>query len=247
MSRFSLNYMMESMLNNKPKINLSLNNISNKKRVFYVCSSGGCGSTILFNYLKNFGKVYHVHDRYPPNELEYIGKENTDKDVYSEWFNGVKIPENELENYKVIFIYRNPLQVIYSRFALPNGPNKPHLQHVKCVDDNIHLDTVLKTRTDLYGLEEFFDNYTIPKERNYNIYCVKYKLFWNNISLFNKIMEIPDVPSLYPIKNERPKQMIHVVELSIIYNSLIRKMNEMKFIEIIRPNDNNKYNNNYLI
>jgi len=226
--------MMQSMLNNKPKLNL--NSISNKKRVFYVCSSGGCGSTILFNYLKNFGTVYHIHDRYPPNELEYIGKQNTYKDIYSEWFNGVKIPENELENYKVIFIYRHPLQVIYSRFSQPKGPNITHLQHIKCINDgNINIFDVLKTRKDLYGLEEFFDNYTIPKERNYNIYCVKYELFWNNILLFNQIMEIPDIPSLYPVKNERQKHMRNVVDLSIIYNSLIRKMNKMNFIEIIKP------------
>ena len=237
MNRFSLNYMMKQPnIFNNVKSNNIFNNVSNKKRVFYVCSSGGCGSTVLFNYLKNFGNVYHIHDRYPPNELEYIGKENTNKEVYSEWFNGVKIPENELENYKVIFIYRNPLQVIYSRLAQPKGPNVTHLQHIKC-DNNgyINLFDVLKTRKDLYGLEQFFDNYTTSKERNYNIYCVKYELFWSNISLFNKIMEIPDIPSLYPVKNERPKEMSFFVQLSIIYNSLIRKMNSMKFIEIIKP------------
>ncbi len=35
------------------------------------------GSTVLFNYLANFGNVYHIHDRYPPKKLQYVGKENT--------------------------------------------------------------------------------------------------------------------------------------------------------------------------
>ena len=83
---------------------VTLEEIFDKSKVFYICSSGGCGSTIIFNYLKNFGNVYHVHDRYPPNKLEYIGKENTDKDVYSEWFNGVQIPEENLKNYKNVLI-----------------------------------------------------------------------------------------------------------------------------------------------
>lgn len=234
MNRFSLN----SNMMNKTTLNIikPLIKHNNKSKVFYVCSSGGCGSTLLFNYLKNFGKVYHIHDRYPPSELQYIGTENTDRNVYSEWFNGVKIPENELENYKVIFIYRNPIQVIYSRFAQPKGPNISHLQHVKCNNNgNINIGDVLATRKDLYGLEEFFDNYTIPANRNYNIYCVKYELFWNNISLFNKIMDIPDIPNLYPVKRERKKMMSYVVDLSIIYNSLINKMNAMNFIQIIEP------------
>ena len=225
---------------NKPLLNNYVFNKSNltfdKNKIFYVCSSGGCGSTILFNYLKNFGTVYHIHDRYPPNKLEYIGKENTDKAVYSEWINGIQIPEENLKNYKVIFIYRHPIQVIYSRFSHRNGPNLAHLQHIKCDNSgNINIFDVLNSGKDLYKIEEFFDSYTIPTERNYNIYCVKYELFWDNISLFNQVMKIPDIKGLYPIKHERPKQLQFLVELTAIYNSLINKMKSMRFIEIVQP------------
>jgi hypothetical protein len=75
----------------------------------------------------------------------------------------------------------------------------------------------------------------IPTDRNYNIYSVKYELFWDNIKLFNKMMEIPDIKDLYPIKQERQKSFTFVKELNYIYNSLINKMNKMKFIEIILP------------
>ena len=229
------NYALNKPVLNKPVLNKP-NIIFDTNKVFYVCSSGGCGSTILFNYLKNFGNVYHVHDRYPPNKLEYIGKENTDKDVYSEWFNGVQIPEEKLHNYKVIFIHRHPIQVIYSRFAQRHGPNVTHLKNIKCDNGgNINIFDVLKSGKDLYKMEEFFDNYTIPKDRNYSIYCVKYELLWENIPLFNRLMGIPDIKGLYPEKHERPKQLQFLVQLTAIYNSLINKMKSMRFIEIIQP------------
>jgi len=233
----------------RPKPILSNTNIFNKNMNFYICSAGGCGSTVIFNYLSNFGNVYHIHDRYPPNKLTYIGSENTNTPVYNEWFNTIEIPEDKLCNYKVIFIYRNPIQVIFSRFAQPKGPNIPHLQHIKC-DNNgeIYFGDIIKTSKDLYKLEEFFDNYTIPKNRNYPIYCIKYEDFFSNISIFNKILGIPDIKSLYPVKNERQKKLTYIVELSIIYYSLMNKMKKMRSIELINPltsliNDTNNNSN----
>ena len=81
----------------------NLNTIFNKNMNYYICSFGGSGSTILFKYLSNFGNVYHIHDRYPPDKLKYVGNVNTDKEVYSEWFNNVEIDENMVNNYKVIY------------------------------------------------------------------------------------------------------------------------------------------------
>ena len=230
MNRFSLQF------NNANNVSLPVINKLNyfyKDMNYYICSIGGCGSTILFNYLANFGNVYHIHDRYPPNKLQYIGKENTNVDVYSEWFNGVEIPEDKLKNYKVIFIYRNPIQVIFSRFI---GPNIPHLQHIKCINNgNVGLSDVLMYGKDLYGIENFFDNYITPTDRNYDIYSVKYELFWENIKLFNETLGIPDIKQLYPIKQERKKAFTNTKELSYIYNSLINKMSRMGFIDLISP------------
>jgi hypothetical protein len=215
---------------------MNTQNYFNKNMNYYICSCGGSGSTVLFNYLSNFGNVYHIHDRYPPKKLQYIGKENTNKDVYSEWFNGVEIPEEKLKNYKVIFIYRHPIQVIFSRFAQVKGPNIPHLQHIKCNNNgNINIFDVIRLRKDLYGIEEFYDNYMVPTDKNYDIYGVKYELFWNNIALFNYIIGIPDIKELYPTKQERPKTFSFVKELNFIYNSLINKINKTKFIELIKP------------
>ena len=208
----------------------------NKDMNYYICTYGGSGSTVLFNYLANFGNVYHIHDRYPPKKLQYIGKENTNEDIYNEWFNGVEIPEEKLKNYKIIFIYRHPIPVIYSRFAQYKGPNIPHLQHIKCINNgNIYIYDVVNFKKDLYGIQNFFDNYMMPQDRNYNIYGVKYELFWNNISLFNRIMGIPDIKEFYPVKQEHKKKYAFVNELNFIYKSLINKMNRMRFIEIVNP------------
>jgi hypothetical protein len=236
MSRFSLKFINDTKVNNT--VSTIGKKYFNKDMNYYICSSGGCGSTILFNYLSMFGNVYHIHDRYPPKKLQYVGKENTNEDIYSEWFNNIEIPEDKLKNYKVIFIYRHPIKIIFSRFAQSKGPNITHLQNIKCTNNgNINFFDVIKSGRDLYGIEDFFDNYIFQnQDRNYDIYAVKYELFWNNISLFNKIMEIPDIKELYPSKQERLKSFTFVKELSYIYNSLINKMNKMNFIELIKPN-----------
>jgi hypothetical protein len=49
------------------------------------------------------------------------------------------------------------------------------------------------------------------------------------------MMGIPDIKSLYPVKQERPKQFQFLIQLTTIYNSLINKMKTMKFIEIVQP------------
>ena len=95
----------------------------NEKPVFYVCSFGGCGSTMLTQYLSNFGKTKHIHSRNPPSQLTYVGEENTSNPIYREWFNYTPVNQNELHKYKVIYIYRNPLNAIYSRFATKYKPN----------------------------------------------------------------------------------------------------------------------------
>lgn len=222
-----------------PKINQK--SVFNKNMNYYICSSGGCGSTIISNYLANFGNVYHIHDRYPPNKLTYIGKENTTQDVYKEWFNSIPIPEEKLNNYKVIFIYRNPLQIIYSRFAQKHGPNVNHLKNIMCDNNgNINIYDVVKSCKDLYKIEEFFDNYVSNKERNYDIYCVKYEMFWNNIDKFNQVLGIPNIKHLYPEKKERIKLIQFKDQLNKIYMSLILKMNMMQFIEIIPKKQENE-------
>ena len=71
---------------------LKVNEYHNEPK-FYVCSYGGCGSTMLCKYLSNFGKVKHIHSRHPPQKLTRGGG-----NIYFEWFNTIEIPEHESIN-----------------------------------------------------------------------------------------------------------------------------------------------------
>ena len=94
----------------------------NKDKVFYVCSYGGSGSKILCEYLGHFGKVKHVHSRYPPEKLTYIGLNAK----WHEWFSTIPIPDKDVPNHYVIYIYRDPIKAIQSRFNM-----KQHLAHIQ--------------------------------------------------------------------------------------------------------------------
>ena len=199
----------------------------NSKKTFYVCSYGGSGSTYLCNALKAYGNTKHIHSRNPPSELEYVGNAGGGR-TYEEWFNGIKIPQNKVNNYYVIFIYRNPIMSLYSRF----GPN--HLIHIQCEEDvcnkKINLDDIVKEMKDLYGIEEFYNNYAhCTKKRNYKIICIKYEELFKKQDQLSKILGIGP---LNFVKKERKHIYTHMDKLNILYKDLINKMMSNEFIMI---------------
>jgi hypothetical protein len=186
---------------------------------FYVCSYGGCGSTLLANSLKQFGKVYHIHSKNPPTQLEYVG------DIcYCEWFNGIKIPDNELHEYYVIYIYKNPVKSIISRFT-----NPMHLLHIQS-DQTIKLIDVVKSQTDLYKINEFYNNYTRNNNRNYKIYCIRYENMFENQ---NEISKLFGIGNLKLIKKESNTPTKHLNILNKIYKDLNDKMQSNNWLMII--------------
>ena len=193
-------------------------------KIFYVCSYGGCGSKMLCTALKQFGKVEHVHSRKPPDKLQYIGKNGGGK-AYKEWFNGKVIPDEKLKDYIVIYIYRNPIFSIESRFIDKNGVD--HLVHIQA-DKNIKFQDVLDTGIDLYKIREFYDNYTIPNaERNYKIYSVKYE------DIFDRQDELSNVLGVGKFNLVNKSTRVTTNErLSEVYKELIDIMKENEFIMI---------------
>ena len=207
--------------------------VFDKTKHYYVCSYGGCGSKMLVEYLSHFGNVYHIHSRHPPEKLQYIGNKNnhhTHINQY-EWFNDKEIPEDQLSNYTVFYIYRNPISAIYSRFL-----STAHLQNIQCQNINLQIQDIIDSSSDLYGIDEFFDNYMNPvASRNYTIYGIKYDKLFENMSQFNTFFNLPDDPKIYPVKNERDrKKSTHHYLLEIIYGNLIRKMDTYDFITSYR-------------
>ena len=190
-------------------------------KIFYVCSYGGSGSEMLCSALRKYGITKHIHSRNPPNNLEYIGNDKGGK-TYCEWFNGIVIPEEELNDYYVIYIYRNPSFAIPSRFKNPE-----HLQHIQ-TDESVKLNDVLNTKKDLYKIREFYDNYTKPNEkRNYKIYCVKYEDIFDKQDELSKLLGIG---KLNIVNNSSRKNSDK--ELENIYSDLIAEMNKNEFIII---------------
>lgn len=194
------------------------------KPTFYVCSYGGCGSTYLVQSLKQYGNVEHIHSRFPPKKLEYVGVER-DGSFYEEWFNGKKIPKNQLKNYYVIYIYRNPVKSIISRFHMSQ-----HLKNIQ-IDENIMIEDVIKQNKDLFKINEFYDNYTKSKKRNYKIYCIKYE------ELFDKQDELSKVLNIGPLnlikKESNRNETSNEIKLTKIYKNLINKMSNNDFISIV--------------
>ena len=188
---------------------------------FYVCSYGGCGSKMLQDALRNYGNTKHIHSKTPPDKLEFTGKEKGGN-TYCEWFNGIVIPENELKNYYVIYIYRNPSFSIPSRFTNPN-----HLNHIQA-DTSIKLNDILTSGKDLYKIREFYDNYIkVNKNRNYKIYCVKYEDIFDKQDELSNLLGIGKLNMVNKsVRTDSDK------ELDKIYADLIEEMNENNFIII---------------
>jgi hypothetical protein len=217
------NYSPQSIINNP------LPMATNK--IFYVCSYGGCGSKVLCDYLSHFGVVKHVHSRSPPSILTHVGLNAK----WHEWFSTVPIQTQDLHKYYVIYIYRDPIKAIQSRFQQP-----AHLAHIQ-INPATTLQQVIDSKKDLYGIEDFFDNYTSASsttsastQRNYKIYCVKYEELFNNMNEFNKTFNIQCSKDLYPVEKTTPKTMNPVLTkvLEDIYANVLIKMRAMRFITV---------------
>jgi uncharacterized protein YlbG (UPF0298 family) len=188
---------------------------------FYVCSYGGCGSKLLSRKLRRYGRVKHLHSRKPPDMLEYTGKEIR----CHLWFNGIKIPPSDVKNYKVIYIYRNPAKSILSRFENPN-----HLRNIQ-TSTTTKLNDILESKKDLYGIQEFYENYTKPNpKRNYQIYCIKYEDLFQNSSTISRILGVG--PLLLHEKTTNKNKNDIETKLEEIYKNVIDDMNKKKFLFI---------------
>ena len=185
-------------------------------KYFYVCSYGGCGSKLLVRLLQPYGKAYHIHSRNPPDMLE---------GVRSEWFNGKPIDVKDEDEVFVLFIYRNPVNAILSRFTNPQ-----HLRNIE-TDDQTKIEDIILSKKDLYGITEFYNNYTQPKKtRTYDILCIKYE------DLFDKHAELSERLGIGELKPKRKetdrsgKVKQYGSQLSEIYDKLITEMDQNEFL-----------------
>jgi hypothetical protein len=201
-----------------------------KKTTFYVASYGGCGSKMLCTYLRKQGKTtLHIHSR---NTSPLLRKNGIIKEI--EWLTGEVLSKSEAEKCIVIYIYRCPIKAILSRHRdKTRHIIRRSLRNIQCEEEicKMSYDDFLKSDKDLFGLEEFYDNYVNCKiNKNYDIYCIKYEDFFQNIEKFNETFGLKNTN--YPICIENPKSMSKYEEkqLEKIYYNLKQKMSKMPFI-----------------
>ena len=189
-------------------------NTDEKNRTFVVCSYGGCGSSMLSNALRKYGNVVHSHARYPPQKLR----------IFTLTGLGGEISPEHLHKFKVIFIYKDPVKAIYSRFT-----DKQHLKHIGS-NPYVTIPDFAHKKIDLYQLEAFYDNFVNDNDRNYKIYCVKYEELFEKQDELSKVLELPEPLCL--TKKETNRQRPHAQDLETVYKPLKDKMAAMPFIHI---------------
>lgn len=195
-------------------------------KIFYVCSYDESGLKMLGDALTQYGDVKHVYSRNPPNSLEYVG--NNKGQEYYKLFNGIKISDAKLDNYYVIFIYRNPVKSILS-----------HLKYIQPNTTNM-ITNVITEMKDLYDITEFYNNYTTPKERNYPIHCIRYEEIFEKQNELSQILDIGPLHLVQnPLRRHYNKEVFY--KLYTVYLDLIKKMDKKKFIEIIVNTNNENY------
>lgn len=204
-------------------LKVTTDNIDKIDKIFYICSYTGCGTMLLKTKLAKLGyETKIVHDRNPPKELEFVCNDfveaGCEKYTNIFKFNGIKVPDEYKDKVHILYIFKNPINSIYSRLH-----KYGFSRHIFNDNKVIKYSDVIEQKKDLYELEEFFDNYTNPnEERNYKITCINYhKLFDNQDELAKHL----GVGSLNLVKRERPHEQRDYAILSEIYASLNNKIN----------------------
>jgi len=194
------------------------------KRIFFVCSYGGSGSKLLCKHLTNYGMTLHIHSRKPPPSLEWVGNNRVVGPQYFEWFNGVPLPPQLAARISVIFIYRNPVRAVLSRYH-----NPIHRRHVQVPDASVSIEDAVKAQRDLFAIGEFFNNYLTSK-RNYKIHFVKYDVLFNKMNELHKTLKLP-TPVSNLKRKEKDRDQTHAEALARIYADLTTQMDSMAAIE----------------
>ena len=83
-----------------------------------------------------------------------------------------------------MFLYRDPVKSIKSAFWASN-----HLRNIK-LSGSVSLRNVCETNTDLFKIENFYNNYMERVNNNYPIYAIKYEDLFNRIEELDKVLII---------------------------------------------------------
>jgi hypothetical protein len=185
-----------------------------KPRTYIVVSYGGCGSKMLAGWLaqlpRKYAKhVYHFHDKRPPDVLRELPPpprpSTRERDFRARRFPGggrfrtETKPVADLDDYRVLYIFKDPVEAMVSRFGF--GHCK-HLDGDCGVEQSFpKLDVYAQQGVDRMGLLAFFEAYTSPQK--YPIVALNYHKLWQNREAVMSALGLPaSLASSFPERTE---------------------------------------------
>jgi len=185
-----------------------------KPRTYIVVSYGGCGSKMLAGWLaqlpRKYAKhVYHFHDKRPPDILRELPPpprpSTRERDFRARRFPGggrfrtETKPVADLDDYRVLYIFKDPVEAMVSRFGY--GHCK-HLDGDCGVEQSFpKLDVYAQQGIDRMGLLAFFEAYTSPQK--YPIIALNYHKLWQNREAVMSALGLPaSLASSFPERTE---------------------------------------------
>lgn len=201
-----------------------------EKKVFYVCSYGGCGSRMLTNFLGQYGTAVHIHSRVPSSNITFVD---------TEAFNSQLLPLFYLSKVKVIYLFKDPTSSQLSRW------NNNHFKHVGVSTFIADVEDYVRNNVDLLNYEEFFDNYVNNEiNKNYQIIAINYNKMWDNLPQIFEVLGMPQSAiKAFPKRVEGKSSRVRkdqldpwVLEgLNKINKPLIDKIDAMPAVTVLGP------------
>ena len=187
-----------------------------RARTYIVVSYGGCGSKMLAGWLAQLSKrhaanVYHFHDKKPPDVLRELPPpprpSTKERDFRARRFPGGGRFRKEtravqdLDAYRVLYIYKDPVEAMVSRFGF--GHCK-HLDGDCGVETSFpKLDTYAQQGVDRMGLLSFFSAYTSSEARQFPIVALNYHKLWQNLDAVVSALGLPaELAATFPARTE---------------------------------------------
>jgi len=237
-----------------------------KRRSYLITSYGGSGSKMLCGLIamapnKRINYIWHVHDPVPSQSklfapLKHPNLRRTNirpgQDFRSIQFMDtdlnnkqrmVEIPANGIDDFRFVFLFRNPIEAMLSRYFYG------HCKNLKgdCGTDKTFPSYLkyAKESGDRMRLEEHYDNYiTKNSNRQYPIIAINYHRMWDDLEDILDILGLPrDLKSKFPKRAEKRRSTDATIgdatveelvdHFSVKFSSLVKKVKSMPAVMII--------------
>ncbi len=147
-------------------------------------------------------------------------------------------PRLEQDTTKVLFLYADPVDVVFSSFRRGLAPNQSIRLGSKDPSFPRNVESLAASGRDLLCLEEHFDAWMSPEARDYEILFVRYERLWDNLdAILQHIGLRADLAEHFPAKRKRNVRKgdspAVIAQLQEIYGPLTEKMQRLRDVELL--------------